>query len=156
MNKFLTVDAALVLVLLGLGAAGWWWSPYFLPQADVTATPVAGCDLHQGPCRAILSGEGGEGGFLELSIEPRPIPFVKPLSVTVTFSGIDARKVDIDFSGRDMNMGYNRPPLVVESPNRFIGGATLPVCITGKMAWKATVLVENDQGQRIVAPFQFE
>jgi len=154
MNKSLRLDVALILLLLGLGAAGWWGSPYFLPQADIHAIPVGGCDLHQGPCRAVLSGK--DGGFMELSIEPRPIPVVKPLSVTVTFSGIEARKVEIDLAGRDMNMGYNRPPLMAESPGRFIGGATLPVCVTGKMAWKATVLVETDQGQRIVAPFQFD
>lgn len=151
MNKPLATDIALVLILLGLGAAGWWGSPYFLPQADITATPVAGCNLHQGSCRATLP----DGGVLELSIEPRPVPVVKPLSVAVTLSGIEARKIELDLAGRDMNMGYNRPILVMESPNHFVGGATLPVCITGKMAWKATVLVETDKG-RIVAPFQFE
>ena len=152
-NKHLLIDAAIVLALLMTAAAGYWLSPFLLPKADMTATPMAGCDLHRQPCVAVLSG-GGRNATIELSVTPRPIPMIRPLRLKVTVTGIEARKIEVDFAGKDMNMGYNRPALVSEEPGRFIGQTTLPVCVTGEMAWKITVLVETDR-ERIAAPFLF-
>ncbi|MDP2811699.1 MAG: hypothetical protein Q8O34_16295 [Rhodocyclaceae bacterium] len=149
-NKHLLIDAAIVLALLLTAAAGYWLSPFLLPKADVAATPMAGCNLHRQPCAATLPG----GAAIELSVTPRPIPMIRPLRLEVAVTGIEARKVEIDFAGKDMNMGYNRPVLAAEGPGRFVGQTTLPVCVTGEMAWKATVLVETGR-ERIAAPFLF-
>ncbi|WIM06829.1 MAG: hypothetical protein OHM77_06060 [Candidatus Nitricoxidivorans perseverans] len=152
-NKHLLIDAAVILALLLTAAAGYWLSPFLLPKVDVTATPMAGCDLHRQPCAAILS-DGGRSATIELSVTPRPIPMIRPLRLEVAVAGVRARKVEVDFAGKDMNMGYNRPALESDGSDRFVGQATLPVCITGEMAWKVTVLVETDR-ERIAAPFLF-
>jgi hypothetical protein len=94
------------------------------------------------------------GGRIELSIAPRPIPMVAPLVVEVKLAGIAPAKVEVDFAGVDMNMGFNRPELAAAGPGLFRSEAMLPVCVTGKMAWQATVIVEADR-QRIAAPFRF-
>ena len=150
-KRNLLIDVAILAALVAIGIAGYRFSPLLLPSADVVATPDAGCDLHRGPCGATLPG----GGRIELSLTPRPIPMVQPLTVEVGIKGLEAGKVEIDFAGIGMNMGYNRPQLAPAGPGRFAGGASLPVCITGSMAWQATVLVEAGR-QKISVPFRFE
>jgi hypothetical protein len=81
---------------------------------------------------------------------------LKTLELQASFSGSNVRKVEVDFAGTEMRMGYNRSPLERQSgsDNRFAGQASLPVCITGGMEWEVTVLV--DTGKALVAvPFRF-
>jgi hypothetical protein len=143
--------AAIIALVVAIGAAvgaKLWLRPN--PATTVGAALNTSCDLHAGPCASDIPG----GGRIELSIEPRPIPLLRPLRLAVRVEGLDARVVEIDFTGVDMNMGYNRPELKRESGNRFTGQATLPVCITGRMAWQASVLVTTDK-IRVAAPFRF-
>lgn len=151
MTKKLLLDATILLGLVLLGVVGHQLAPLINPQTDVTL-PLSTCPLAERACVAILP----DGGQVELSIEPRPIPLLKPLRLQATFSGTEARKVEVDFAGTQMQMGYNRPQLNREigRNDRFSGQATLPVCSTGTMEWRATVLV--DTGKTIVAvPFGF-
>ena len=60
-------------------------------------------------------------------------------------SGLDADKVEIDFAGASMNMGYNRQALAPGASGHFAGEATLPVCVTGRMTWQATLMVETSR-----------
>jgi hypothetical protein len=145
------VDLAIVLVLVAIAVVGYKYSPLLLPKSDLTLAPAAGCDLHRQSCRAELPG----GGVIELSITPRPIPVVKPLTVEATVIGLAARKVEIDFAGVTMNMGYNRLALQPADAGRFVGEASLPVCVTGRMEWLATLIVETDK-QQIAVPFHFD
>lgn len=149
--KSFFVDAAILVALLLVGVGGYWFSPLLLPKSDVAATPDGGCDLHRQACGATLP----DGGRIELSIEPRPIPTVQPLAVEVRIAGIAAKKAAVDFSGVGMNMGYNRPDLPPAGTGRFAGNASLPVCVTGTMSWQATVLLETES-QRIAVPFRFD
>lgn len=141
--------AALILAIGGAVGAKLWLVPS--PDASITAPLDPACDLHAGPCISHIPG----GGRIELSIEPRPIPLLRPLRLIVKTQGLDARMVEVDFTGMDMNMGYNRPQLKQEGENRFTGEATLPVCITGSMAWQAAVVVTTPK-LKAVAPFQFD
>jgi hypothetical protein len=150
-SRPLLIDAAIVLAMLLVAVIGYKLSPLFLPKADVTATAAAGCDLHQGPCTASLP----DGRRIQLSISPRSIPLVQKLNLEVTLAGLDAAKVEVDFAGADMNMGFNRQTLQAAGGGRFVGTAALPVCVTGRMAWRATVLAEAGR-ERIAAPFDFE
>jgi hypothetical protein len=143
------VTLAMIALLVGIAGAGYYWSPLLLPKADVTATPQAGCDLQRQACAAVLP----DGARIELSIAPRPIPILTPLRVEVTLSGVKANRVEIDFAGETMNMGYNRAELVA-GEGRHTGETSLPVCVSGGMNWVATVLIETDR-QRIAAPFRF-
>lgn len=148
-NKTLLAAIAALLVAIG-GAVGakLWLRPQ--PATTVSAALDAACNLHAGPCSSNIPG----GGRVELAIEPRPIPLLRPLRLVARVEGLDARMVEIDFTGVDMNMGYNRPQLKRENDNQFTGQATLPVCITGRMEWQAAVRVTTDKFTA-VAPFRF-
>jgi hypothetical protein len=150
MTKNLLLDVALLLGLAILGVVGYHFAPLLSPRTDV-ALALSECNLGQQVCVATLP----NGGEMEFSIEPRPIPVLKRLQLQTIFRGIEVRKVEVDFTGSEMKMGYNRAQLERQSGgDRFVGQASLPVCITGTMQWDATVLV--DTGKAIVAvPFRF-
>jgi hypothetical protein len=145
------VSLAMLFALLAIGMVGNHFSPLLLPKADVTGVVEAGCDLQRQACAASLA----DGGRLQFSIMPRPIPLLQPLRVEVTVSGIKPKKVEVDFAGESMNMGYNRSELPATGDGRYAGEIALPVCTSGGMAWVATVLVETDR-QRIAVPFRFD
>lgn len=135
---------ALVVVI------GYKMSPILLPKADLTVLPDPACNLQKQACEATLP----SGGTIELSLGAQPVPVVKPFAVQVVAKGVRPARVEVDFAGLDMNMGYNRPELKENGEGRFVGEATLPVCITGQMDWQATVLVEAGS-ERIAVPFRF-
>ena len=151
MTRNLLLDAAILLGLAMLGVVGYKLAPSLDPQTDV-ALPLSSCDLARQPCVATLP----DGGELEFSIQPQPIPVLKPLQLQALLRGTAVRQVEVDLAGIAMNMGYNRPRLERQggSNDRFTGQASLPVCITGPMEWQATVLI--DTGKAVVAvPFRF-
>lgn len=150
LSKSLLVDCAIILALILVGAAAYRFSPLLMPKADVTVEPALGCDLHRAPCEAILP----QGGRLTFSLAPRPVAVMVPLAVEVMLEGVNADRVAVDFAGVSMNMGLNRQNLSGRD-GRFSGQATLPVCVTGRMAWQATLLVETGS-MRIAVPFRFD
>ncbi len=150
-GKSLLVDSAMILALILIGVVGYKLSPLLLPKADVTAFPDSGCDLQRGSCTALLP----QGGRLSFSMAPQPIPVTTPFDMLVELEGMSADKVVVDFAGVDMSMGFNRSNLQATGAGRFTGQATLPVCVTGRMTWQATVLVESGR-TRIAVPFRFD
>lgn len=134
-----------------IAVVGYKYSPLLLPKADLTLTPVADCDLNRETCHADIPG----GGRIELALAPHPIPVVRPLQVTATFSTLTPTKVEVDFQGVVMEMGFNRITLAPDGNGRYKGEATIPVCVTGRMLWRATLTIESDN-KRISVPFQFE
>ena len=126
-------------------------SPRLNPPQKISLPLNPACDLHQGPCAALLPG----GGRLEFSLEPRPIPVLKPLRLEVRATGVKADSMEVDFAGVDMKMAFNRPRLVPGKGGLFTGQPSLPVCVRDKMSWQATVLVKSD-GKHIAVPFRFE
>lgn len=150
MNKKILMDVIGILLIALVVVVGYKLSPLLLPRADLTVQPDPACDLHRGSCQVVLPG----GGRLELRMNPRPIPMVKPFQVEVKIDGLSPGRVEVDFAGIDMNMGLNRPELTASAPGVYAAEATLPVCITGQMDWQATVLVESGS-QRIAIPFRF-
>ena len=143
-------DILILAAVVALGGAGYWLAPLLVPKTDVTL-PLSACNLNAGPCTIALPG----GGSVDVAIDPRPIPALKPLRVLAVASGARIDRIEVDFAGVDMKMGYNRPQLVRQSgSDRFTASASLPICITGSMEWEATVLV--DTGKAIFAiPFRF-
>ena len=150
LNKSNWLSLAMILALLAIAVAGQWFSPLLLPKADVTGIAEPGCDLQRRACPAALP----DGSSLQLSITPRPIPFLQALRVEVVITGIKAEKVEVDFAGESMNMGYNRSGLTATGGGTYTGEASLPVCVSGSMAWVATVVVETNR-QRIAVPYRF-
>lgn len=148
-NKKILTDLIGILLIGLVVVVGYKLSPILLPKADLTVQPAA-CDLQRQACAVDLPG----GGRMVLQLSPQPIPMVKPFQVEVTLTGVAASRVEVDFIGIDMNMGLNRPLLAAQGDGRYLGEATLPVCITGLMDWQSTVLLET-AGQRIAIPFRF-
>lgn len=154
MSKRLNPSRISVTILVSLVVLGWVGYKNLslpLPEADVTVSPVAGCDLNSQRCIADLPG----GGRIELEITPHPIPVLKPVRVSATIAGAVANKLEGDLGGATMDMGYTRVTLEHIGNGRYAGDALIPVCITGRMTWRFTLIVESDR-QRIAIPFLFE
>jgi len=150
-RRSLLVDLAIIAALALIAVVGYKYSPLLLPKADLTLAPAGDCDLNRQACAVAVPG----GGRIELALAPHPIPVVKPLQVTATLSGVAPYLVEIDFQGVVMNMGFNRVKLEADGSGRHVGEATIPVCVTGRMQWRATLMVETDR-QRIAVPFLFD
>lgn len=149
-NKKILVDI-IGLLLIGLVVVvGYKLSPMLLPKADVAVQPDPACNLHRQACTVALPG----GGSVEFSAGTQPIPLARPFMLQLRANGIAPSRVEVDFAGLDMSMGFNRPQLAAVGDGRFAGEATLPVCVTGRMDWQATVLVETGS-RRIAIPFRF-
>lgn len=150
-NKKRLIDLAGFLLIALILLVGYKLSPLLLPKADITLLPDPSCDIQRGPCALDLP----DGGRLVLSLGDGPVPVLKPVPIDVQVNGLQPSKVEVDFAGVDMNMGLNRTELSASKPGNFTGSATLPVCVTGRMDWRATVMVETGR-QRIAIPFVFE
>ena len=148
MNRKILIDIIGVLLIALVVLVGYKLSPMLLPKADLTVEPDPACSLARSACTVDLP----NGAKMTVAAGSTPIPLVRPFEFKVEVPV--ARRVEVDFAGVDMDMGYNRPLLAERAPGVFAGEATLPVCITGHMTWQATVLVETADA-RIAVPFRF-
>lgn len=108
------------------------------------------CDLHEAPCSAALP----DGARLVFALSPRPIPLVTPLDIEVRVIGLSPGSVEVDFSSREMNMGFNRPALAAAGGDVFRGKTVLPACVSERMTWRALVLLDT-RGGTLGVPFSF-
>lgn len=150
------VDRALWLVLLGLlaaiaGVAIYKLQPLLSPKPVLSAPLDPACDLRLGPCTARFP----EGGELTFEILPNAIPILVPLTLRVAIQGLQAGGVEVDFTGVDMNMGFNRVSLASVGGGRFEGEGMLPTCVRDRMTWEAKVLLQSPAGL-LAAPFRFD
>lgn len=139
----------LVLATL-LGGAYVYFHDYFDPRATLVLPLDEQCDLQRQACTRTLPG----GGEITFSIEPRPIPLITPLKLQVKVKGIEAQRVEVDFAGVSMKMGYNRPRLEAVAAGLFSGEGLLPVCIRQRMDWEAQVILHTP-GNTISVPYRF-
>jgi hypothetical protein len=140
-----------VLAVTGSGLAGfllWQWAQ---PPRIVSGEVQNGCDLHRAPCEATFPG----GGRLRVSVTPRPVPLLTPVTVEVRLIGVSAESVQIDLNSPDMYMGYNRHTLTQRSDGLFAGRTVLPVCVLDRMNWQMTVTARTGRGA-LGARFDFE
>lgn len=149
MTKSPIVTVVISLALLCLGVVGYKLGGRTLSTANMV--PLSPCDPGSGTCRVSIP----QGGELVFSLEPRPIRPLQKLTLTAITQGLPTSGIEVDFDGVDMSMGYNRVRLSGEN-GHFSGQAILPVCITGNMKWKATVLIEAGNGQTIAITFHFD
>lgn len=148
-NKKIWIDLIGVLLIALVVVVGYKLSPMLLPKADLTVQPDPACDLQRQACTVSLP----NGGRVELEMGTRPVPLVKPFEVRVSITGFSPTRVEVDFAGIDMNMGFNRPELTARGNGSFLAEVTLPVCITGLMDWQVTVLVETGS-ERLAIPYR--
>jgi hypothetical protein len=145
----LAVVAAFLIGVVGVVLYASWTT--LNPEVVERAPLNSSCDLASGPCTVTFAG----AGQVKLDILPRGIPPLKPLRLEVTLSGIEPATVELDFSGTDMNMGFNRVSLESSAQGRFTGTGVLPVCVRSSMRWEALVLLSTADGV-LAAPFRFE
>lgn len=118
-------------------------------QTKITTWPlVKDCNLHQQACTATQGNQS-----VTLDIHPKPISVAKPLKVSVTLQNLPAKRVELDISGINMYMGYNRVSLDPVGENRWQGDSMLAFCTNDAMEWQVSVLVTQSDGKVIQFPF---
>jgi hypothetical protein len=135
----------LLLAVCGVALYRVW--PMLYPDIAIQIPANPACDLRAGPCVSSF----GKASSVSFSIEPREIPLVKPLQLRVNLHGIEASNVEVDFSGVDMDMGFNRIRLEPVADGVFAANGILPVCVRDAMEWEAKVLISSQQGLSSVA-----
>lgn len=118
-------------------------------------TPNPSCQLHHGLC-SLEHKTQQTVQKITLSISPNnPIPVAHLLNAQVTLQNINASMVQIDITGINMYMGYNRTTLIAspDKPNVYTGKIMLAFCTSDKMDWDISVLVMPPKGKLIKAPF---
>ncbi len=97
--------------------------------------PNPPCDLRKNTCEVVLNDEQK----VSLSIEPKGIPLMKPLSFTVHAKGVKSNTLEIKIYAINMEMGTHKLTLKRVSGDRFEGKQVLPTCIVGGMIWNADI-----------------
>ena len=144
--------AVLAAAVIGVAVYKTW--PILFPPIAERAPLNPACDLAATECTVRFA----DGGSVALAIRPRGIPTAHPLTVAARLTGLPPpERVELDFAGLDMDMGYNRVSLAPapDGRNRWTGTAMLPVCVRARMTWEARVLLHLPKGT-LAAPFRFE
>jgi hypothetical protein len=121
--------------------------PLLFPEVATSIQADPSCDLRAGPCTSSLD----SSARVSFAIEPREIPLLKTLKLRVELQGLEAQQVEVDFSGVDMNMGFNRFKLAATKEGVFAGEGILPVCVRDAMEWEARVMISTSSGLKAVA-----
>ena len=139
----------LLMALLGtLGLSGCENSS----QGNIAQWPAdTECNLHTDSCTAKM----GEAS-VTLKISPHPIPIARPLGIEVAIENLDVQKIELDISGINMYMGYNRVTLTSMNPNRYVGTSMLAFCTSQKMLWQITLMIHQADGTQIQIPYTLE
>jgi len=110
------------------------------------------CDLHHQSCTAHK-----DDASVTLKISPHPIPIARPLGIEVETTNMnDIQKMELDISGVNMYMGFNRVELKPTSANRYVGTSMLAFCTTQKMIWQVTLMIHQADGSQIQLPYNLE
>jgi len=121
-------------------------------DVDVVKWPTdSSCNLHKESCTAKM-----KGAEVTLKISPHPIPIARPLGIEVDIKNLDIQKMELDISGINMYMGYNRVTLTSASPQRYIGTSMLAFCTNQKMLWQITLIIHKPDGSQIQIPYTLE
>lgn len=131
---------------LALAACAWYAFTHWLHRdGDVTwFPPIASCDLHAAPCSATL----GDRGRLTLHVQASGrIDALEVLPLDVEVEGVKATQVEVDFIGRDMDLGLHRFALSASAPGHFKGQGQVGMCTQTVMPWRARVILETPAGK---------
>lgn len=121
-------------------------------QTNATLWPMdKTCDLHKNSCTASYI-----DAQATLKISPHPIPIARPLGIEVELNGLNPSSVQLDISGINMYMGYNRVPLKSSKPNHWIGTSMLAFCTAEKMEWQITLMLKMPDGKEVQIPYFLE
>lgn len=110
------------------------WASWF-PRAEFEVAAALECDPSTAPC----SVQFGPGIGISLAMAPRPLRAAEPMQLSVQAEGIAGRQAQVTFTGVDMTMGLTTVALNDIGAGGFEGVATLPLCISRRMHWRARV-----------------
>lgn len=137
----------LILVTgLALAACAWYAFAHWLHRdSEVTwFPPTSSCNLHIAPCSTML----GDKGRVTLHIQTNGrIEALEILPLDVKVDGLKATQVDVDFIGRDMDLGLHRFALTEQSPHHFQGQGQVGICTQTVMPWRARVILNTTEGK---------
>ena len=122
-------------------------------EDNITLWPMKkDCDLHLEACTSKMGDSS-----VTLKISPDPIPVAKPLGIELNLQNLTVEKVELDISGANMYMGYNRVALKpTGEAGRYVGTSMLAFCTTQKMQWKVTLILHQKNGLQIHIPYLVE
>lgn len=110
--------------------------------------PMNHCDLRKGPCVSeLVSGE-----IISLQINPTNMPVLTSIVLEVKTQHIPVEKMQINFKGKDMNMGeftYNLQP---RKNGIYTVQTILPTCVQEEMVWQAVLNIDT-QNKHYRVPF---
>ena len=132
----LILSASLLIMLLAI-----WWFTKHTNLADVSDESYlarVSCDLKATPCVAKTN-----GSQILLAVQSQDITSFQPLPFIVTFKGIEASNVSIDFQGIEMFMGSNILPFKMSSANVFTATHTLAGHTGYSMTWRAILKFDH-------------
>jgi len=119
------------------------------PEGDIWPL-ISDCDLHKQACQSSQN-----QSTVTLNLQPKPIPIAKSFQVEVELAGLQADKLELDISGINMYMGYNRITLQHQGDGKYTGQSMLAFCTNEVMQWQLTLLA-HQPNQVIQIPFQLE
>jgi len=118
-------------------------------DSNITQWPISNtCDLHNSACESKMG-----DAVVSLKISPHPIPIARPLGIEVHVKDLDVQSMELDISGVNMYMGYNRVELTKINKNRFVGTSMLAFCTNAKMDWQITLMIHQKDGTQIQIPY---
>ncbi|MDD5391279.1 MAG: hypothetical protein PHD37_18230 [Gallionellaceae bacterium] len=138
------LTAAVVLAILAK-------TLFLAPHGPTQLALDESCSISSETCAMPLP----DGGRIEFVLGPRPVRLLSPLKLEIRVSGSNARAMEVDFTGVNTPMAFNRAYLIPSGNGVYGAQTSLPVCATGRMVWQATILLESG-GRQILAPFRFE
>ncbi len=124
---------------------------FLAPRGPILLPLDESCNLSNGSCLMRLP----DGGHLEFTLGPRPVRLLSPLRLEIRITGSDARPLEVDFTGVNTPMAFNRAYPATAGEGISVAHTSLPVCASGRMTWQATVLLQHGKRQLLV-PFRFE
>ena len=131
------------------------WNKYqseLINHVDSIAKSDDNCQLNVSACEASFqiideSSHLTQTTFktVKLSIDPNPIPLLKPFNLKVK-AGLDRiNKVVVEFKGKEMDMGPNQTELALQKDGYYTGQGVLPICTIDTMNWVAQVYIQTDK-----------
>lgn len=109
------------------------------------------CNLHEGSCKIKIA----DGTSFELSVEPKAIPLMKPLTFLLKSNNPNLENLHLNIYATNMFMGEFNLPLKNLGNGNYEAKGTLPTCPVGDMQWNADIRVEK-LNETIGARFQFK
>lgn len=134
--------AEAVLWAVAIGAvAGLWLFPDAISRLRAMGAPYAeadvSCSLAAGPCQVRFD----DGTVVTMTASPQPAGPEDAVTVHVEVAGASTPTA-LEIQGVEMAMGFLRLPFEPVQQGWALT-ATLPVCTTERMLWKADVVLDD-------------